>query len=101
MIPGPWKIAKNTNLSEDWVRSNKAKNETKNILRNAKANFIKENMNKHLHDSKKFWEQMSLFLMNSEARTNINLKDQESGQVISQANTSDYIGRTTWRLVSQ
>ena len=51
--------AKHSNNPEDWIAARNRRNEVKDIVKNAKSEFIKENLNEHKNDSKKFWKTMS------------------------------------------
>ena len=46
--------AKHTNNAEDWKRARDRRNEVRDIVKNAKSDFIKEDLNEHQNDSKKF-----------------------------------------------
>ena len=52
------KKAKRTNNVEDWRQAKIARNLTKKTLKNAKADFIKENLERNKGDSKRFWDQI-------------------------------------------
>ena len=51
--------AKDSNNPEDWKNARNRQNEVKDIVKNAKSDFIKENLNEHKNDSNKFWKTMS------------------------------------------
>ena len=85
------KIAVSSTNEVDWARARKAKNEMKNNLRNAKADFIKENLNRHEKDSKKFWEQIKQLLNPKNGNESITLTNPLSGRPIDSNLTSDHL----------
>ena len=74
--------AKHTNNLDDWSIARNSRNEVKNIIKNAKSEFIKENLEEYQNDSKMFWKTMSNILPTKNGKNNkINLKD-ENGEII-------------------
>ena len=84
--------AKKSKSQDDWVRARRMRNSCHKAVRNAKANFIKNEINNHTGDPKKFWDNISSILpSNSNSSTYIKLKDQISNEIISEQKTSEYI----------
>ena len=75
--------AKHSNKQEDWVLARQHRNEVKNLVKNAKSDFIKENLNEHQNDSKKFWKSLNTILPSGKSNNSnkIQLKD-SNDQVI-------------------
>ena len=57
--------AKKRKLAADWENAKLARNNTNAIIHQAKTNFIKENLNEHHDDSKKFWQIIHTILPSS------------------------------------
>ena len=64
-------LAKRTNKIDDWFIARRRRNEVKNIVKNAKSNFIKDNLNEFENDSKKFWKTIRTVIPSSKG-TNSN-----------------------------
>ena len=75
--------AKHSDNLEDWKLARDCRNEVKNIVKNAKSEFIKENLNEHQNDSKRFWKTMSNILPSNKDKSanKIILKD-DKGKII-------------------
>ena len=54
--------AKRTKTDDDWTAAKLARNEANLLIRNSKADFIKENLEIHKNDSKTFWENINTIL---------------------------------------
>ena len=69
--------AKKRKLVADWENAKLARNNTNAIIQKAKSNFIRENLNEHHDDSKKFWKNIHTILPSSKTTLNskISLKD--------------------------
>ena len=67
--------AKKSNLHEDWILARRRRNEVKKIVKNAKSDFIKENLTRHENDSKKLWKSLRDIIPSS--------KNQKSNKIIS------------------
>ena len=76
--------AKRSNDHDDWVLARRRRNEVKNLVKHAKSNFIKDNLNHYEKDSNKFWKSLGDILptKNSKENHKIILKD-ENGILIS------------------
>ena len=48
--------AKHTNKPEDWEQAKRSRNRVNIDIKNLKADFIKENLEEHQNDAKKFWK---------------------------------------------
>ena len=68
------KKAKRSNKDEDWARARTLKHLVKNTLKNAKRDFILNNLNDK-KDAKKFWKTINSVLPNAESKQLINLVD--------------------------
>ena len=69
--------AKKHKLAADWENAKLARNNTNAVIQQAKTNFIRENLNEHHDDSKKFWQNIYTILPSSKATLNpkISLRD--------------------------
>ena len=64
--------AKRTKTDDDWTAAILARNEANLLIRNSKADFIKENLEIHKNDSKTFWENINTILrQKNNKKTNI------------------------------
>ena len=72
--------AKRTDDIEDWRLARHRRNEVKIQVKNAKADFIKDNLNTFNADSKKFWKSMNDILPSKSKQVNaiITLKNQNN-----------------------
>ena len=61
------------------------------VVRNAKSNFIKDELNTHFNDPKKFWDKVSLALPSNSSGSNLIKLKNHNNIVISEEDTSDYI----------
>ena len=76
--------AKRTNDPTDWVIARRRRNEVKNLVKRAKANFVIDNLNEHKNDSKKFWKSLSDILptkINNKSQK-ISLKDNNDNLIL-------------------
>ena len=87
------KKAKRTKLEADWIKAKNARNNANNIARNAKSNFIKENLEIHKNDSKSFWKSINTILPNkNNKKTNIiNLADDNNNPIRNNAEASNFM----------
>ena len=65
--------AKRTNQLDDWTLARRRRNEVKAIVKNAKSDFIKENLVRYGNDSKKFWKSIRDVVPSSKSCTNIKI----------------------------
>ena len=81
-------IAKRTDRQIDWIAARRRRNEVKNIVKNAKSDFIKENLDRYGNDSKKFWKTIRDVVPSSKNTNNtkIALKN-SSGEIIENPKT--------------
>ena len=54
--------AKRTQKENDWKLARQARNRLNMDIKNVKADFIQENLERHLGDSKKFWKDVQIIL---------------------------------------
>ena len=86
------KKAKKTQKGDDWVHARRLRNDCLKAVRNAKSNFIKNELNTHAKDPKKFWENITSILpTNSKTNNLIKLKDQTTHEIICEEKTPQYI----------
>ena len=50
--------AKRSNSEADWIGARRRRNEVKTLVKHAKSNFIKDNLENFKDDSKKFWKSL-------------------------------------------
>ena len=60
--------AKNKNTEQDWIVARNFRNRTNHYIKQAKANFIKDNLNNHQNNAKKFWQNIKDVLPSSKDR---------------------------------
>ena len=84
--------AKRTKNDHAWVIARRLRNNCLSKIRKAKSDFIKNEINENMSDSKKFWKQIKEIIPNSGTFQNkIILNDENTGQLIEENNTADYI----------
>ena len=71
------KKAKKTGKSEDWKLARRLRNDCLGEVRRAKSNFIKNELNVHWNDSKKFWQQINTILPKNNNSSTIKLTDND------------------------
>ena len=80
--------AKQTNQVVDWDIARRRRNEVKSLVKNAKSNFVKDNLQEYKNDSTKFWKSLNnilpskkklkcniISLKNSDGSLSVNNKD--------------------------
>ena len=86
------KKAKRTKKEEDWSRARCLRNDCLRTVRNAKSDFIKNEINNHPNDPKKFWDSISSILpSDSNSKNYIKLKNQVTDEMIDEVQTSEFI----------
>ena len=84
--------AKKTKSSEDWTSARYMRNLTNKMIKNAKSEFIKENLNKYEYNSKKFWENIKHLVPNKHRNNNtLYLKDKSTNEAIDNEDTANFI----------
>ena len=75
--------ANRSNDPMDWILARRRRNEVKNLMKHAKSNLIKDNMDEHKNDSKKFWKSLSdiLFTKLNKPNSKISLKDAQDNMI--------------------
>ena len=85
------KRAKRTKNNDDWRRARLLRNDGLRCLRQ-KSDFIQNELNLHLNDSKKLWDNVLSILPNtSEGSHMIKLVDSVNGHAINEESTADFI----------
>ena len=83
--------AKRTNDPDDWCIARRLRNKVINLIRYAKADYIKRNLEIHRKDPKKYWRTIKNIIPNGQKdRKTINLKD-NTGNSITNEETAAYI----------
>ena len=86
------KRAKRTKLDQDWIVARQLRNSCLSQIRQAKRNFIQNQLNEHWNDSKKIWKEINQILPDKATKhQNISLIDQDTGLEIDNDQTADYI----------
>ena len=87
--------AKRTGIQADWIVARNLKNSAIKAIRNAKAEFIKNKLEIHSKDSKKFWNSVSEIMPNKKKSQTykITLKDKENDDLIPEDRTADYVNK--------
>ena len=85
------KIALASKQPADHERAKLPRNQTKAAIKTAKADFIKENLERDDNDPKKFWDRINQLVCNDKGQNIINLIDQTNGENIDKNNTCTFI----------
>ena len=86
-----WKKAKKTKDNDDVTHAKRLRNEVKNMVKQAKANFVQDYLEDEGTSSKKFWEKVQ-YVTNSKSHSpQINMVDIQTGHPISKSETPEYI----------
>ena len=85
------KTAKRTNLPEDWRRARELKHICVKSLKQAKRDFITDNLKDPSQDPKKFWEIVNSILPNSGNKKVVDLIDKDTGSPIHPENVAEYV----------
>ena len=85
--------AKKRKNQQLWIEAKRLRNQCVRRLRNAKADFIKENLDNNLGDQKKFWKNIQDVLPSKKKNGNtiIKLVDKNLGNQIKEEDTASYI----------
>ena len=83
--------AKRTNDPDDWVNARLLRNITNKSIRKAKEHYIRDLLESHSGDPKKFWQQINKILPSSSSVRTINLIDTVKGVPIENSKTADYM----------
>ena len=76
------KHAKISGLVEDWLRAKRERNRVGTMVRDAKAEFVKEQQREHRGDPKKFWKVItSIVPGKKEPHSQITLNDTEGNKI--------------------
>ena len=84
------KKAKKNGDIDDWRIARNLRNQTKLLVKNAKIDFIKEQLEENKNDSKKFWRNIKIVLPDSNTGKQIFLHD-ETNTPIPETETANYI----------
>ena len=85
------KIAYKSKKQNDHDRSKTVENETKQMVKRARADFIKTNLELYRNDPKQFWEQINGILPSKAKQQYINLFDHTNNENINTGDTADFI----------
>ena len=86
------KRAKRTKNDDDWSRARRLRNECLRVVRRAKSDFIKNEIDAHPNDPKKFWDNIASVLPSTSPSSNyIKLKNQNTNEPIKEESTSEFI----------
>ena len=87
------KLAKKRNDPELWKVAKTIRNRCTKRLRQARADFIKENLDNNMGNSKKFWKNIQEVLPNKKLKSNntINLFDGEKNEIVDPNHVANYI----------
>ena len=73
--------AKRSDNQQDWVIARQRRNEVKKLVKDAKSEFIKENLTQYENNSKKFWHSLKDVLPSQNSNNKISLKN-KNGNLI-------------------
>ena len=82
--------AKRSKLPEDLKLARDARNSANKMVRQAKEDFIKENLEDNQNDAKKFWEHINTLLPKNSKNTSINIVDSDN-YPLTQDKVADFI----------
>ena len=84
--------AKRTRLDNDWRIARRLRNDCVSTIRKAKADFIQNELQENISDSKKFWKKIKNIIPNqAKGGDKIKLIDQDTGNIITESETADFI----------
>ena len=86
-----WRRAKKTGNMDDINRAKRLRNDVKDMIRNAKRNFIRDELENDVGSSKRFWEKINHILPARESGNTIRLIDQTSEQPVEDNMLPSYI----------
>ena len=86
-----WRRAKKTGNMDDINRAKRLRNDVKDMIRNAKRNFIQDELENDVGSSKRFWEKINHILPARESGNTIRLIDQTSEQPVEDNMLPSYI----------
>ena len=87
------KKAKKTNTHQDWTAARLARNYVSGLVKSAKKDYIKNQMEIHKSDPKKCWQAIKLVMPSKTRNHELNLVDQASKIPINKLNSADYINK--------
>ena len=86
------KIARASGAEDDWQTARRERNRVGKMVRNAKAEFVKEQQREFKNDPKKFWKAISTIMpKKKQSSNNISLMDQYTGADVPNTEVADYI----------
>ena len=86
------RLAKNTGKEEDWTLARRERNRVGKLVRNARAEFVKEQQREFKSDPKKFWKTVSTIIPGKkQAHGLVSLNDQTTGEDIKEAEVANYV----------
>ena len=85
-----WKRARKSN-NPDHIEAKRLRNYTLSVIRQAKANFVQQEIVEEANSAKKNWEKINYIMPNSTKSKCLNLVDQITKQPISDGETADFI----------
>ena len=85
------KLALVSQNNNDIIRARGARNETKSAIKNARSNYIKDNLEIRRHDPQKFWKQINNLIPDNENSKGIFLINETDGSENSKADVAGYI----------
>ena len=94
MIQDKIRFQKLALVSKDIVdigRAKAARNETKAAIKNARLNYIKDNLEIHRHDPQKFWKQINNLIPNNENSKDIYLINDADGSEVKKSGVAGFI----------
>ena len=86
--------AKKSKTKRDWNHAKRLRNECLSKVRKAKCDFVKNELNNNMNDSRKFWRNLHDVWPNKKSNsTKITLIDQTTKNEIAQEDTATYINK--------
>lgn len=84
--------AYNSKLPDDLVKAKDLRTKAKKAVRNARAAYIQDNLERNGNDTRKFWLELNKLIKGNKPSSGIELID-ENKEVISRENTADHINQ--------
>ena len=85
-------MAKRTGKYDDWALARKERNRVGKLVRNARAEFVKDQQKEFKNEPKKFWKTISTIIPDKKQKQGLmSLVDQNSGNEVEETKTANYV----------
>ena len=86
-----WKRAKTSKDPDDILTAKRLRNYTLSVIRQAKANYVQQEIGDEANSAKKFWEKINYILPKGTKHKRFNIVDQNSDKLVPDDETADFI----------